>query len=86
MTLQRIVFTVFVLSIGVLTGCTICIDECCTEQCIDEHVVDGGDGGGVAVCWDDDPCSVDFYSEKYGCLHEQVPTGTSCYGDFGIGV
>jgi hypothetical protein len=40
----------------------------------------------VAQCWDYNPCSFDFYSEKYGCTHEQMPDNTSCFDQSGIGV
>jgi hypothetical protein len=50
-------------------------------------VVSYGDTcGETAQCWDYNPCSFDFYSEKYGCTHEQAPNGASCFDDVGIGV
>ena len=45
----------------------------------------GNNGDAAAQCWDYDPCSFDFYSEKYGCTHEQIPDNVSCFDDRGIG-
>lgn len=44
------------------------------------------DSSNTLQCWDDDPCSFDFHSDKYGCTHEQMPNDTSCFDDRGIGL
>lgn len=39
----------------------------------------------AVACFDNDPCTKDFFSGDYGCRHEKWPDGTACFGDDSIG-
>lgn len=54
--------------------------------CDDYVVAHTADETMSTVCADFNPCTDDFFSIEYGCLHEQRPTNTICVSGDAIGV
>jgi hypothetical protein len=58
----------------------------CVDAAVDCESVGGTDIVSPDVsCRDFNPCTMDVYSPKYGCAHEQVVDGASCFVDANIG-